>query len=145
MRFHGFVDRNYVTLGQDFVVSFSFTNTGAATRTISAKILCETVLYTGVRDRIVKQQSYQLPVSPRSSLLLHTNIVYYVISCCLIQFSISLKITYIYRIKARKFTPQIDAQITGFFVYSRKNKGLIMTNSLLINFFIQKVHLYIFL
>lgn len=134
MRFHGFVDRNYVTLGQDFVVSFSFTNIGAATRTISARMLCETVQYTGVRDRIVKQQSYQLPVSPRSSQLLHTNIVHYVISCCLIQFSISIKITYMYtyRIKARIFAPQIDAQITGFFVYSRKNKGLIITYSLLI-------------
>lgn len=134
MRFHGFVDRNYVTLGQDFVVSFSFTNTGAAIRTISAKMLCETVQYTGVRDRIIKQQSYQLPVSPRSSQLLHTNIVHYVISCCLIQFSISIKITYMYtyRIKARIFTPQIDAQITGFFGYPRKNKGLIMSYSLLI-------------
>ena len=67
MRFHGFVDRNYVTLGQDFVFSFSFTNSGTETRTISAKMLCETVLYTGVRDRIVKQQSYKVPVSPKSS------------------------------------------------------------------------------
>lgn len=49
-------------------------------------------------------------------------------------FSISIKVTYMYtyRIKARIFTPQIDAQITGFFVYSRKNKGLIITYSLLI-------------
>nr|XP_022341996.1 hemocyte protein-glutamine gamma-glutamyltransferase-like isoform X1 [Crassostrea virginica] len=67
VRFHGFVDRNYVTLGQDFVFSFSFTNSGTETRTISAKMLCETVLYTGVRDRIVKQQSYQVPVSPKSN------------------------------------------------------------------------------
>lgn len=124
MRFHGFVDRNYVTLGQDFVVSFSFTNIGAAIRTISAKMLCETVLYTGVRDQIVKQQSYQLPVSPRSSQLLYTNIVHCVISCCLIQFSISIKITYIYKTKGRKFTPQIDATITVFFTLSRKKQRI---------------------
>ncbi|XP_062572335.1 annulin-like [Saccostrea cucullata] len=67
VRFHGFVDRNYVNLGQDFVVSFSFTNTGTQNRTVTAKMVCEAVLYTGRRHQKIKEQSYQIPVSPSSN------------------------------------------------------------------------------
>lgn len=139
VRFHGFVDRNYVTLGQDFVVSFSFTNTGGAARTISAKMLCETVQYTGVRDRIIKQQSYQLPVSPRSSQLLHTNIVHYVISCCLIQLVFYFNKGYLHVHIQNKSTDIYSTNSctdNWILCILKKNKGLIMTYSLLIQFLI---------